>query len=153
MKTPCPVCGTLFVPFVASGKRGGKPYVQRTCSLSCAQRLAYAERNGTDPKAPLRSNTLRWREKNAKRRIDILSDPKPYTLTEIARRDGRRCGLCRRPVDMTLSGLDAKGPTIDHIVPLSVSRDDRRTNVQLTHRICNLRKKDRQTDVQLMLIG
>jgi 5-methylcytosine-specific restriction endonuclease McrA len=129
---PCPVCGQLF-----------DPHLKRSCSISCGQRLAAAERNGTDPAAYMASRTLRQHEKNARRRQGITKDPVPYTRAEIAERDGYRCGLCGEPVDTTLSGMNRLGPTIDHIVPLSLSHDDRRTNVQLAHRFCNLRKHNR----------
>jgi 5-methylcytosine-specific restriction endonuclease McrA len=43
-------------------------------------------------------------------------------------------------LDMQLSGLHKHGPTIDHIIPLMLSKDDRRNNVQLAHRTCNIRK-------------
>jgi 5-methylcytosine-specific restriction endonuclease McrA len=45
------------------------------------------------------------------------------------------------------------GPTIDHIVPLSISRDDTRTNVHLAHWLCNGRKTNRGGGEQLLLIG
>lgn len=86
------------------------------------------------------SKTLRWSIKNAKRRKGVLKDDVPYTLAEIAKRDEYRCALCGEDVDMTLTGLDKWGPTIDHVLPLVVSKDDRRSNVQLAHRDCNLRK-------------
>lgn len=146
----CPVCGQFFMPMDAPG-RG---FIQRTCSRSCGQFLRVAERYaGIDPSAWAASRTLRNSVKNARRRAEVIKDPVPYTLAEIARRDGYRCGLCRRKVDMSLSGMERQGPTIDHIVPLSVSKDDRRTNVQLAHRACNIRKHNRVGDVQLMLIG
>lgn len=84
------------------------------------------------------SRTLRQHEKNTSRRGGVARDLVPYTLAEIAGRDGYCCGPCGERVDVSLSGMDRLGPTIDHIVPLSVSRDDRRSNVQLAHRFCNL---------------
>lgn len=77
----------------------------------------------------------------------------PYTLGEIARRDGYRCQLCLRKVNMGLVNPHPKAPTIDHIVPLSVSRDDTRVNVQLAHRACNVAKGAAVADVQLALVG
>lgn len=115
--------------------------------------LRNAERYGTDLETPRASKTLRNSVKNAQRRQKILKDAVPYTLAEIARRDGFRCGLCDRKVDMNLSGMVRKGPTIDHVVPLSISRDDRRTNVQLAHRFCNLSKGAKVGNIQLALIG
>jgi 5-methylcytosine-specific restriction endonuclease McrA len=94
----------------------------------------------------------RYRRKNRKRRGgDITAEP--YTMAEIANRDGFRCGLCHRKVDMRLSGLCPRGPTIDHVIPLSISRDDTRANVQLAHRVCNVAKGARIISQQLALIG
>lgn len=64
----------------------------------------------------------------------------PYTLAEIAERDGYRCGWCGLLVDMALSGLEPKGPTIDHVIPISRGGPDTPGNVQLMHRECNLIK-------------
>jgi len=76
-----------------------------------------------------------------------LVDATRYTLWEIAQRDGFRCGVaggdgCGQYVNVSLSGHSKWGPTIDHIVPVSFSRDDRRSNVQLMHRACNVAKSD-----------
>ena len=123
--------------------------MQRTCSQECGRRLRYPHLAAMAPV----SRTLRNAVKNAKRRQEILKDPEPYTLAEIARRDGYRCGLCHGKVDMSLNGMVRDGPTIDHVVPLSLSRDDRRSNVQLAHRFCNLSKGARAGNVQLALAG
>lgn len=77
----------------------------------------------------------------------------PYTLAEIAARDGYRCGLCRRKVNMRLVSPHLRSPSVDHVVPISVSRDDTRANVQLAHRGCNIAKGAAVGDVQLALIG
>lgn len=135
----CAWCGAEF--------RTASP-LTKSCSHACAQKF----RSSSDEDA--RRDLLRDanRRKNIKRRGgDIISEP--YTLAEIAERDGRRCGLCGREVDMRLSGMLPDGPTIDHIVPLSISRDDTRPNVQLAHRACNVRKGARDGGQQLALIG
>ncbi len=61
----------------------------------------------------------------------------PYTLAQIAERDGWRCGLCRKLVAMDKPIPHPKAPTIDHVVPLSRGGDDTRANVQLAHFLCN----------------
>lgn len=121
----------------------------KCCSVSCAQKRRFSVRD----EAARRELALeRTRRKNRKRRHDgIISEP--YTVAGIAERDGYRCGVCRRKVDMGLSGLHPRGPTIDHIVPLVISRDDTRTNVQLAHRDCNMAKWARDGGQQLLLIG
>lgn len=75
-----------------------------------------------------------------------------YTLVEIAHRDGRRCGLCRHPVDMTLAVPHPDAPTIDHVLPLAAGGDNTRANVQLAHFLCNS-KKGSGGSQQLALLG
>jgi 5-methylcytosine-specific restriction endonuclease McrA len=53
-------------------------------------------------------------------------------------RDGARCGRCGGVLDMRLSGLDAMGPTLGHIVPVAEGGTDDLDNLQLEHRKCNL---------------
>ena len=53
-------------------------------------------------------------------------------------RDGSRCGRCGGVIDMRLSGLQADGPTLGHIVPLSSGGTDDLDNLRLEHRRCNL---------------
>ena len=120
LQRECPACGKLFLP--NDHQREGR--VQQTCSRSCGQLVRYGVTVHAGVTAQERKREAN-RRKNIKRRgADITSEP--YTLTEIAERDGFRCGLCRRKVNMRLSGMHPKGPTIDHIIPLSVSRDDTR---------------------------
>lgn len=83
------------------------------------------------------------------------NESEPYTRTDIYERDESSCQLCGQRVDLSLSGLDPHGPTIDHIVPLSQDGADAPHNVQLAHRICNNRKGDRTMPhgEQLRLVG
>jgi 5-methylcytosine-specific restriction endonuclease McrA len=89
------------------------------------------------------------RRKNTARR-SIKSGT--YTLVDIGARDGWRCHLCGRAVNPALSGAHARGPTIDHLVPVSQGGSDEPTNVRLAHRECNTRRGVRGT-VQLLLVG
>jgi 5-methylcytosine-specific restriction endonuclease McrA len=93
------------------------------------------------------------RERRRRKALKRAAVSEPYTLAGIAERDGYRCGLCRRKVTMGLPPNHPRAPTIDHIVPLSISRDDTRTNVQLAHRDCNMAKCARDGGQQLLLIG
>ncbi|MDH4077360.1 MAG: HNH endonuclease [Acidimicrobiia bacterium] len=64
----------------------------------------------------------------------------PYTLAEIAGRDGWRCHICQGAVPERLlgkAGYHPKGPSIDHLVPLALGGDDIRANVALAHHRCN----------------
>ncbi|BBA99268.1 hypothetical protein RVR_5813 [Actinacidiphila reveromycinica] len=94
----------------------------------------------------------RYRRKNRQRRgDDIVSES--YTLAQIAARDGFRCGLCGLLVNMRLRRPNPLSPSIDHMVPISESRDDTRANVQLAHLSCNVAKGVRPMGEQLALIG
>jgi 5-methylcytosine-specific restriction endonuclease McrA len=127
----CGGCGNQFQPRL---KTGGIPV------LGCSRVCGAAIRHGRTTEQTAVSKTLRWAIKNAQRRNGIQKDPVPYTLAEISERDHHQCQLCHTTVDMTLSGMHPDGPTIDHVIPLVISRDDRRHNVQLAHRRCNLAK-------------
>lgn len=90
------------------------------------------------------TRSRQYRDKCRRRRALKLSrDSDRYTTEEIAERDGSRCGICKGPVDMSLSGRDEQGPTIDHITALANGGHDTLDNVQLAHRACNTAKGDR----------
>ncbi|MEV8548326.1 HNH endonuclease signature motif containing protein [Streptomyces glaucescens] len=118
---------------------------QRWCSRKCAgpNKPGAGHRGGLSPEARERQR-LYWQEKNRRRRAAKhggLSEP--YSLAEIAVRDGFRCGLCGDEVPMTVQVPSPLAPTIDHIMPLSKGGDDTRTNVQLAHFRCNSVKGNR----------
>lgn len=92
----------------------------------------------------------RYRRKNRRRRL--RSEPGSYTLDDLISRDGRRCHLCDGRVDVRLSGMHARGPTIDHLVPISDGGSDDLRNVALAHRECNIRRGV-GGEVQLRLVG
>ena len=53
------------------------------------------------------------------------------------------CGICGKPVDMSLKYGDPMAPTIDHIIP--VARNGHPSdieNLQLAHWTCNRQKSD-----------
>lgn len=51
------------------------------------------------------------------------------------------CGLCGQPVDRTLHHNDPGAPEVDEIIPVSLGGDPlARSNVRLTHRLCNQRR-------------
>lgn len=80
----------------------------------------------------------RLQQKNRRRRAmlrGVASDP--YTMEEIAERDGHACGLCCRAVDMQLRWPHPDSPSIDHVLPLVHGGNDTRANVQLAHFGCN----------------
>lgn len=89
-----------------------------------------------------------------KARKKAASTGEPVRLADIAVRDGFRCGLCHRKVNMALVYPHKASPSLDHIVPLSLDggwHDP--LNVQLAHLSCNVSKGNRVDEVQLALIG
>lgn len=82
----------------------------------------------------------RKRGKRRRRALKRGVATEPYTLAEIAERDGWRCHICRGAVPKRLlgrGGYHPKGPSIDHLVPLAMGGDDVRANVALAHHRCN----------------
>lgn len=158
----CTWCTVLFVA------RRSK---QRTCCPEHGKKLSWAESNqarhvtghlcscgAAIPATRHRCDAClkqtrrnQKRREKARKRESVISEP--YTLAEIAERDRYRCGLCRKRVTMTKSVPHPKAPTIDHIIPWSVSKDDSRANVQLAHFSCNWMKRDGGGGEQLLLIG
>lgn len=134
----CEKCGATFRP--SSGRK------IRTCSLSCGQALRWDE--GRTPwggrLAPgviSPATTERWQRKNRRRRaLKRGAAHEPYSLAEIAERDGYQCGICGEQVSMTLRCPELMAPTIDHVFPIAAGGDDTPANVQLAHFTCNSRK-------------
>lgn len=145
--TACAACSAPF----ESKPRGGT--WTSTCSKACAQhlRLLQAGRpRGRDPEKVRAANQA----KNWRRRARLKGvESEPYTTDEIAQRDGFRCGLCRRDVNMSLRRPHPRSSSIDHIVPLSKGGDDTRANVQLAHLDCNIRKGNTVDHAQPLLFG
>lgn len=54
------------------------------------------------------------------------------------------CGICGKPVDMSLKYPDAMAACIDHIIPISKGGDPSDlANLQLAHWSCNRAKSDK----------
>jgi 5-methylcytosine-specific restriction endonuclease McrA len=68
----------------------------------------------------------------------------------LIKRDKGRCGICHKPVRAKKGPMR---PSVDHIIPLSVSRDHSLANLQLAHYRCNLSKNNRAGGEQLLLVG
>lgn len=71
-----------------------------------------------------------------------------FTHLEIFERDNWTCQICNREVPRDLDDLyHPDYPQLDHIVPLSYTGPDNpghvRSNVQLAHRLCNIRKSNK----------
>lgn len=153
----CKFCGEQFTPKRRSDPE--RPWTE-TCSKSCSSKLALAAGRhifqtsprygkwtpGGDPNVGRR----RWQ---ARRALLLNVESEPYTLAEVAERDGYRCGICRRKVRMDLRWPDPRSASVDHIVPLSLGGEDLKSNTQLAHLRCNLSKGNRVRWGQQLLIG
>lgn len=54
------------------------------------------------------------------------------------------CGICGRPVDMTLKAPDPMAPCVDHIIPIAKGgHPSDISNLQLAHWSCNRQKSDK----------
>ena len=77
------------------------------------------------------------------------ADTEDFTLWDVVARDGVRCSLCGRPVDLTLEGVPSThplwrlSPSLEHTVPLSRGGADVLANCTLAHVHCNSGKRDR----------
>ena len=123
----CTVCGAMFI-------RGKHKTASKVCSDGCRT----IARKAVD------------RRKNARRKGARIGAR--YTLADVIARDGDKCHLCKRKVDLSLPGTDSRGPTVDHLLPISAGGADELANVRLAHRSCNCRRGVRG-DVQLLLFG
>ena len=77
-------------------------------------------------------------------------------LQYLVERDGDRCGICNRKVDITLkSGTrgSRRGPSVDHIIPRSLGGTDDPANLRLAHWGCNQKRGNRGGGEQLALVG
>lgn len=154
---PCEVCGSVFV------KRSVR---HATCSVECASELRGVElwrrelpphsaiaivgcddcgrltvcktrKGGTCSECSMLRARERYRRKNMKRRG---AAGKPLTVRELLDRDGNICYICDRAIDVSLSGSDNLGPTVDHVIPLARGGTNQGSNLRLTHRQCNTKK-------------
>ena len=63
----------------------------------------------------------------------------PVAIGRLARRDGLACWLCGSAIDPAWAGRtgDPRGPSLDHVVPLSAGGETAWTNLRLAHALCN----------------
>lgn len=113
----CPTCGTVLNPAKRSDAR--------FCSTRCMERAHNATRK------------MERRAGNLKRRRGLVS------LSELAERDGWRCGICGGRIDRSRSHPDPLSLSVDHIVPVALGGDNDDSNLQAAHLRCNLAKGHR----------
>ena len=94
----------------------------------------------------VRNKNINSHNSDARRAI---GKPK-LSVYELAVRDGRRCNICNRKIDLSLSGMAKWGPTIDHILPVSLGGTNDPNNLTLAHRCCNTRRGNREPAQMLL---
>jgi 5-methylcytosine-specific restriction endonuclease McrA len=72
---------------------------------------------------------------------------------EIADRDNWRCGICTGRIDKMLSHPNPGALSMDHIVPMAEGGTNDPANLRAVHLRCNLSRRDRGGDEQLLLVG
>ena len=117
----CPDCGALV------SRKAKAPVRCQPCS-DIAKRAIDARKN---------------HKRRATGRIDV-------SIRDLANRDGERCHLCRRKIDMTLPGTAKWGATIDHILPVSFGGTNEACNLALAHRHCNVARGNREPAQMLL---
>lgn len=122
---PCPDCQTLVLARYRNG-------MHKVCSLC----------------RTVRNKAINARKSHARRALG----PKVLSVNQIAERDGCRCHICHRKVDLKLSGQAKWGPTIEHIVPVSRGGTNDHGNLALAHRYCNTARGNRGHS-QLLLVA
>jgi 5-methylcytosine-specific restriction endonuclease McrA len=75
-------------------------------------------------------------------------------LAALANRDGCKCALCGKRVDLTLTHPHPMFATVDHVVPISHGGDPLDpANCRVVHLSCNVARRDRGGSEQLRLLG
>lgn len=124
----CKECGVLFEQRVYSQLRD-------FCSKRCA-------RNNWKRVNPDAWVEARSRARHARRARMLGRDSDNIGLSDVAKRDGWRCGICGRKVNPRLRYPHRMSASLDHIQPLAKGGSHTWGNVTVAHFICNSRKRD-----------
>jgi 5-methylcytosine-specific restriction endonuclease McrA len=114
--------------------------------------MAYSNAGGQNRKYCPDCRRLRNRDINSRHFNSRRANGTPLTITELADRDGRKCHICRRKIDLNLPGSHRFGPTIEHILPISKGGNNDPANLALAHRKCNVSRGNRGSSQMLIEI-
>lgn len=160
---PCAHCGETYTPKI----RRRSVYCSRTCKDLA--RKARDKRDRLAAKSELsRFCALCEQPIPATRRTDsaYCSDlcsqrsheglrnryRKSRVHRELAARDGNRCGICSRLIDLDLTWPHPRSVSIDHVIPVSDGGTDDMANLRLAHLSCNCARHAVAADDQLAVI-
>lgn len=125
---------------------------QVTCKICQANFLSeHDTANVCSPVCRRAAERTRERAKRARRKQRLalaaglsgtgVANKTTTQIIALAERDGRNCALCGKPVDITMQDLlHDKAPSRDHKHPKSRGGKSGIDNLQLAHRICNIRR-------------
>jgi len=133
----CIVCGgdapigTRYCSGNCRSLRGGSSRPKTRECTRCGIEFSLIERTESGRLPPLYTATC----KECRR-------PNRYELTalQVAERDGSSCALCGETVDFSIKAPHNLSPSVDHIIPWAQGGTSGANNLQLAHRICNVRK-------------
>jgi hypothetical protein len=140
------LCKVHFITCVHCGKLFTTRRRRRICSTAC-RKARQAQRYYTNPK--YRDGILHSGHARRAHKLGLDADH-TINLSYIIKRDRGRCGICHKPVR---AKRGRRGPSIDHIIPLSIGGTHTLDNVQLAHLACNWSKNNRGGDEQMLLFG
>jgi len=85
----------------------------------------------------------RKQDTNARKSQKRRAAGRPVGLSDVVAARGRKCHICHRQIDLNLSGRHPQGPSIDHILPVSMGGTNDLANLNIAHRVCNTRRGNR----------
>jgi 5-methylcytosine-specific restriction endonuclease McrA len=140
----CRACGRLFI---------GRSSVAVACSdPECKRRsrvMIIMARYRSDLEFRSRAISVA-QNRHAKEHLGLGAIPTASLVTYLMARDHRRCGICHQPVR---AKTGPRGPSVDHIQPLSRGGGHVLENLQLAHLVCNRSKGNRGGGEQPLLFG
>ena len=140
----CSHCGEQFTHDWISAKY---------CGAACHNQVKIARRKAAGmPSGGKRSLDQTHAHNHKRRSAKYGAGYECFPASEIYERDGWRCGICTKRVRPSRFKRDPDGPSLDHMIPLSLGGTHSRANVRLTHLRCNNARGVRG-DVQLLLLG
>lgn len=132
----CAICGSHFEP------NSGRVTCSALCAVARKQQTLATWNSDQQLANPLYNERRRLAQQ--RRRAKMLEAPvEKFLYREIAEHNGWLCRLCGEAVDQSVKHPHKMSGTIDHIIPLARGGPHTKANVQLAHRICNMRKSDR----------
>lgn len=146
-----PAPGTRCMGAVGVRHRAGRITCGPECSaaFNTTTSREWAQRNYEEKVKPQARHTQARR----RARLRGAAYVEDVDVLVLACRDGYRCHLCGKRVEMTLKCPDRMSPVRDHLVPVSLGGEHSYANTKLAHLGCNSRKNVKPMGEQLLLIG